>query len=84
MIDDGVNTLFQIDSSAAQTAGQTRSYEAYATGVAPDLSGSTFRLPAPFPIELAAGSRIRTVTANRQVGDNWSAAQLLLEERIAG
>jgi len=84
VIDDGVNTIFQIDASAAQTAGQTRSYEAYATGVAPDLSGTTFRLPAPFPIDLAAGSRIRTVTANRQVGDDWSAAQLLVEERIAG
>lgn len=84
IIDDGANTIWTCDASAVQTAGQTRSYNAYATGVAPDLTGSTFRLPAPFPIDLAAGSRIRTSTANRQAGDDWSAATILVEERIAG
>lgn len=84
IIDDGAATLFTIDASAAQTASLSRNYSAYDTGVAPDLSGSTFRLPLPFPIDLAAGSRIRTSTALLQAGDNWGAAQMLIEERIAG
>jgi hypothetical protein len=84
IIDDGVNTLWTCDASAAQAATLTRNYEAYTTGVAPDLTGSTFRLPAPFPMDLVAGSRIRTSTALLDVGDNWSAPRLMVEERIAG
>jgi hypothetical protein len=82
IVDDGANTIWQQDASAVQTAGQTRSYEAFNFGAAADLVGSTFRLPAPFPISLPAGFRIRTSTANRQVGDNWSAPTLLVEEWI--
>jgi hypothetical protein len=33
---------------------------------------------------LPAGARIRTVTNNLQVGDNWSAPKILVRERIAG
>lgn len=84
IIDDGANILFRVDASAAQTASQIRQYEAYDTGVAPDLSGSTFRLPAPFPLDLVAGSRIRTSTAGIVAGDDFTAPQLLVEERIAG
>jgi hypothetical protein len=84
IIDDGVSTLWTCDASAAQTNGQTRNYNAYATGVAPDLTGTTFRLPGPFPLDLPAGARISTSTANRQVGDNWGAPKILVRERIAG
>jgi len=84
IIDDGANILHQVEASADQTASQTRSYEAYATGVAPDLSGTVFRLPSPFPLDLAAGSRLRTSTAGLVAGDNWGAATILVEERIAG
>jgi hypothetical protein len=84
IIDDGANILFRVDASAAQTATQVRQYEAYATGVAPDVSGTAFRLPAPFPLSLAAGSRIRTLTAGIVAGDDWTAPQMLVEEQIAG
>ncbi len=82
IIDDGANTIWQMDASAAQTAGQTRIYEAFNLGTAADLVGSTFRIPAPFPIVLPAGARIRTSTANRQVGDNWGAPLIVVEEWI--
>jgi|ERR671918_1334537 hypothetical protein len=82
IIDDGTTELFRQDASAAQTAGQTRAYQAYNTGVAADLVGSTFRLPMPFPVLLPAGARIRTSTANLQAGDNWGAAQILVEESL--
>jgi hypothetical protein len=72
IIDDGASTLWTCDASVAQTASQTRNYNAYATGVAPDLTGTTFRLPGPFPLDLPAGARIRTSTAlldaGRQLG----------------
>jgi hypothetical protein len=84
IIDDGASTLWTCDASAAQAASLTRNYNAYATGVAPDLTGSTFRLPGPFPLDLPAGARIRTVTNNMQVGDNWGAPKILVRERIAG
>lgn len=84
IIDDGANILFRIDASAVQLASLIRQYEAYATGVAPDLSGSAFRLPAPFPLDLAAGSRIRTLTAAIDVADDYTAPLILVEERIAG
>ena len=84
IIDDGANVFWQMDASAAQAASLTRSYSAYDTGGVPDFLGSTFRLPAPFPFTLVAGDRIRTSTANRQAGDNWSAPQMFVEELIAG
>lgn len=80
IIDDGANVVWQQDASAAQAAGLTRQYEAFNFGAAADLVGSTFRLPAPFPIVLPAGFRIRTSTANRQAGDNWGAPLLVIEE----
>jgi hypothetical protein len=84
IIDDGVSTLWTCDASAAQLASLTRNYNAYATGGAPDLTGATFRLPGPFPMDLPAGSRIRTSTALIDVGDNWGAPKILVRERIAG
>lgn len=82
IIDDGTTELFRQDASAAQTAGLTRTYQAYNTGVAADLVGTTFRLPMPFPILLPAAARIRTSTANLQAGDNFGAPQLLVEEYL--
>jgi hypothetical protein len=84
IIDDGVSLLWSCDASGTQAASLTRNYNAYGTGAAPDVTGSTFRLPGPFPLDLPAGARIRTVTNNLQVGDNWSAPKILVRERIAG
>jgi hypothetical protein len=84
IIDDGASTLWTCDASAAQAASLTRNYNAYATGVAPDLTGATFRLPGPFPLDLPAGARIRTSTAGLDPGDNWGAPKIVVRERIAG
>jgi hypothetical protein len=84
IIDDGASTLWTCDASAAQVASLARNYNAYATGVAPDLTGSTFRMPGPFPLDLPAGARIRTSTALLDAGDNWGAPKILVRERIAG
>jgi hypothetical protein len=60
IIDDGVSLLWSCDASGTQAASLTRNYNAYGTGAAPDVTGSTFRLPGPFPLDLPAGARIRT------------------------
>lgn len=81
-IDDGTTTLLSVTASAAQTAGLTRQYQAWANGGAPRLDGTVFYLPIAPCLELMGGFRLQTTTANIQVGDNWAAPQLLVEEWI--
>lgn len=84
IVDDGANTLWRIAASAAQTASQTRNYEASASGGAGDLSDITFRMPVPFPLLLGAGFRVRTSTAGIVAGDDWASPVILVEEWIQG
>lgn len=82
IVDDGVTTLASVTASAAQTAGQTRQYQAYASGGAPRLDGTVFYLPIPPELLLMGGFRLRTSTAGLQAGDNYGAPQVLVEEWI--
>lgn len=79
-IDDGATTLFETSSAVAVTANQTPVYNA-----APGLQFFTYgtlayHLPLPGELWLPAGARIKTVTTNRQVGDNYGAPLYAVEE----
>ncbi len=81
IIDNGTTSLYILPSDTAHTASLTRHYN-YSTQPVPQfLSDIIFHLPLPHLI-LPAGYRIRTTTTNKQVGDNYSAPQLLVEEWI--
>jgi hypothetical protein len=81
-LDDGATTLYRITASGNQAAGLTRQYSAFVSSAAASLSGTVFLLPLPMGFVLGPGSRIRTVTATMQLGDNWGAPQILVEEWI--
>ena len=81
-IDDGANVIFETGTNVAQTATQTAKYRA-AVGVPLTTFGAlAYLLPLPGDLELAAGSRIRTVTGAIDVGDDYSAPVYTLEEWI--
>jgi hypothetical protein len=81
-IDDGASVIFESGTNVAQTAGQTAKYRA-AVGVPLTTFGAlSYLLPLPSDLELAAGSRIRTVTGAIDVGDNYGAPIYTLEEWI--
>jgi hypothetical protein len=42
------------------------------------------QIPVPFNIRLAAGARIKTVTAAIQAGDQYTAPQYLVREFLEG
>lgn len=81
LIDDGANFLLTFNISQVQSASKTYTYSFANINV-----GETFVNPElfhPFPhLILSAGCRLRTFTSGLQVGDNYSAPQLLVEEWI--
>lgn len=79
-IDDGANILWEAFTNVAQTLGQTVKYRA-GVGV-PFLLYDTLAYQVPLPAEfvLLAGSRIRTVTAAIDAGDDYAAPIYNLEE----
>jgi hypothetical protein len=79
-IDDGANILWEVGNNVAQTASQTAKYRA-GVGVPLTTYGAlSYLLPLPSELWLAAGSRIRTVTAAIDAGDDYGAPVYTIEE----
>jgi hypothetical protein len=79
-IDDGANILWETGSNINQTAGQTAKYRA-GVGVPFFTYGAlSYHLPLPSDLWLGAGSRIRTVTAAIDAGDDYAAPIYHVEE----
>lgn len=81
IIDDGTNILWQKVAGATQTAGLTRDYlftRGVTDGAAFDANGLLVMSLPQMP--LLPGFRIRTSTTNRQVGDNFGAPLLFVQE----
>ncbi len=81
-IDDGANEYFRGDPGNTQPASTTQTY----TG-ALNVPNSALRLVSANPwsfadLKMIAGHRLRTVTNNLQVGDQWTAPRYLVEEWI--
>ncbi len=80
-VDDGTNDLFSFVVDKAQSASKTYVY--CFANIYVSETFINFTLFHPFPVlTLFPGCRIRTITTNRQVGDNYSAPQALIEEWI--
>jgi hypothetical protein len=79
-VDDGANVLWEDFVNVAQTATQTVKYRAGATGSAALYDTLAYRMVVPTWFLLAAGSRIRTVTAGLVAGDNFGAPIYSVEE----
>jgi hypothetical protein len=84
VVDDGANINIAVQATDAQITALTRLYSGPNAGSYVVAQTSTIGLPFSDRIELLAGARIRTITQNLDVGDDWSAPQLLVEERIEG
>lgn len=74
-IDDGTTVICKAASQATQAASLTYNYT-FAVG-GPERSAvdatTTMRCQLPGPLWIPGGYRIKTVTTNRQVGDNFGA-----------
>lgn len=79
-LDDGTNEFYKVESHADVTAGQTRTFTMYQTGLPSNGNNITFYLPLPIGIHLLPGFRIRTVTSAIDAGDNWGQPFFLVEE----
>lgn len=78
-IDDGTTVFYRRGSNATQAASLTQSY-AWA-GEAQEAAVRDTFVADPLPtIQLPAGARIKTVTVNKQAGDNYGAPQYYVEE----
>jgi hypothetical protein len=80
--DDGANVFAQALSGAnIQAANNTSSWIFFDTAAVFTTSGF-FSAPIPANLFLLANSRIRTVTANLQGTDQWSAPNYLVQEWV--
>jgi len=80
--DDGTTILLDQTASNTQITGLTRNYNSNRVGLAPIAADNEIYIPIPIEYILSAGFRIRTTTTTIQVGDNYGAPQLLVEEWI--
>jgi hypothetical protein len=81
-LDDGTTTVFVSFNDVGQSASITSDYS-LAPGAgqsAASVASSTARVSSIPPIVLPPGSRIRSVTTNKQAADQFSAIALLVEE----
>lgn len=82
VFDDGANIFTRVAVVQAVTAGQT-AILSFGRNVQRGVGSVNIVLNAPLPdLQLQGGFRFRTVTSNRQVGDDYSAPQYLVEEWI--
>lgn len=82
VFDDGASTFHTTPMNYLHTAGVPIAYAVGIGGpvvVASSIVGRSQPIPA---LTLPSGARFRTTTANRQVGDDYSAPQYLVEEWI--
>jgi len=81
LIDDGANTLFLLPAQTNQSASYSFNYHAVPLGYQPAAVGLEITIPLPpVGILLLQGWRIRTLTSNFQVGDDYGAPRMLIEE----
>jgi hypothetical protein len=80
IVDDGVNTVWTHDASAAVTAGQA--VQVVATGTSAPVGVITTVLPIVLPpsLRIFAPMRVRVSTGNIQAGDQWSSIWFLVEQ----
>jgi hypothetical protein len=83
-VDDGANVYFANTVQAVQTATQTIRCAFGPIGVTGANGGNVYLAGSPDPLYLGAGHRIRTVTVNIDVGDNYGAPQYLVREWMEG
>lgn len=81
-VDDGANVYARLPSRLAHVATTTIAYTCVTNAALEAVAQDTERLIRLPPIELQGGHRFNTVTTARQVGDNYSAPQYLVEEKI--
>jgi hypothetical protein len=84
VLDDGTTILYTSPSGFTHVAATTRRYSAAMIGAQTAPAQATDRQIVLPDLWLPGGSRIRTVTTNMQVGDNYGAPQLLVEETLEG
>lgn len=83
VFDDGANEYFRTTAQTDQAATVTTIYAAGSSLISMFGNPTVMQgLALPNPMWLAAGHRFRTVTINRQVGDNYGAPQYLVGELI--
>jgi len=85
ILDDGAAIFTEIAAGLVQAASLTIRYD-WAQGYPQPTAVQAIDALAPLPIgnELGAGYRMRSSTLNIQAGDQWSAVQYLVRERIEG
>jgi hypothetical protein len=85
LLDDGANVFARSQSRNNATASST-TRPAWMAGVngQAELDASTIAIGLPIGLRLSSGFRIRTLTINIQVGDQYSAVQYLVREWIEG
>jgi len=84
VFDDGVSTLAQVGDNATQAASQTHTYVVGAWGQISPFGAGIHSIPIPEGLFLPAGARVRTTIGSGQVGDDFTAPQLLVEEFLEG
>jgi hypothetical protein len=78
-LDDGATVFFRRGSNATQAATLTQNYEFCSEAQEAAVRDLFVADPLPM-IDLPAGARIRTVTVNKQAGDNYAAPVYYVEE----
>lgn len=81
-LDDGTTVFARIPGGQNDIAAQTTRFNWTLGGVRFTIAQDRTMTPGLPDVYLLAGHRLATVTANIQVGDNWGAPQLLVEEWI--
>lgn len=82
IFDDGTNAYFETPETSSQAASTTERHTLAAVGHSRGVLITRHVEPGPPEMYLAAGDRIRTDVASIQVGDNWEAPQIHIEEWI--
>lgn len=82
LIDDGTTIYFRTRSATDQTANQAIHHTFATVGDTLTTSASTSVIASPGLLYLPAGHRILTDTFNLDVGDDYGAPQMLVEEWI--
>lgn len=82
LLDDGSLIYFHADNAQVLTASQALPYCFSPSPTNAVTPGNTGEIPIPLMQTLSGGHRFRTLTASLQAGDQFSAPQYLVEERV--
>lgn len=81
-LSDGANVYLASVSASTQAASSTEYYSVGGHGVSSASVSGVHFVPLPDAIPMFQGWQIDTLTSNMQVGDNYSAPQITVEEWI--